>query len=102
MKNVAGNDENFNTEPLSDTDWEGIQEYFSFVELHHALDHLAHTAQPHGVMIEDYKAVQAKASEFFAQLFKHYPANVAREAQSAMSNALFSLEFGTKSIGGKL
>ncbi len=59
--------------------------------VYEALVGLEDTATPQGVLIGRYRAVEE--AELFAQLLNGYLPRVAQEAQSAIANGLFSLNF---------
>jgi hypothetical protein len=61
-------------------------------QLREAVLNLERTASGQRVTLFEYRTVETVAAEFFADLLRGLPFNLAREAQSAMSNALFSLE----------
>ncbi len=97
MQNVSKAGPDFNPlEEVSDFPSsvpDGLREFLCMVDLHHALERLEHTAVQERVTVEEYRTVEAKATQFFAELLKKYPSRIAREAQSAVANALFSLDF---------
>jgi hypothetical protein len=97
MSKLAGNPQECNPDtPLEPSPIMGrIEDLNRFVNLCYALDHLEGSTTHNRVTIEAYKDLQAQAVQLFAGLFKPLPPAVAREAQSAISNALFSLDLST-------
>jgi hypothetical protein len=63
-----------------------------FFEFALALEELERTSFLNRVTVKSYSSVQLSAASLFSDLLKALPPRVAREAQSAIQNALFSLD----------
>jgi hypothetical protein len=68
--------------------------------LRQALAALEQTADRNRVTIEGYRAVEAAAFSLFSGLLKPMHPSIAREAQSAIHNALFLLDLNKNTKGG--
>jgi hypothetical protein len=60
--------------------------------LRQALATLEQTAHLNRVTVEGYRAVESAAFSLFLELLRPLPAPIAREAQSAVNNALFLID----------
>ncbi len=103
MNKVAGkalNHKSFGSSALSLQELSRLRPFMLFFEFFLTLEDLERNSLSERVTIQAYSAVQMAAASLFSVLLKALPPRVAREAQSAIQNALFSLDLEDPKKGG--
>ena len=100
MLNIPKNKVNLNRFRNDPELQKDIQRAIVLTDLCTILEELESLPREARVTAQAYSAVQSAAASLFSELFKALPPRVAREAQSAIQNALFSLDLEDPKKGG--